>query len=252
MGFFSGLLWWGGTLFLAGLLWRMSRLTLWKRFPYFSVYAAGVLCSTFVRLYLQPVTSRAYALGYWISEFACTLLAYGVILEIYRYTLAPYRGLRKVARLVLSVLFVLIAAKAGAELWANPLGLRSTTIDLERNLRVVETLLLVAIVGLVVHYAVPLGRNIRCMLVGYGLYLGVRITLLSILSTWELVFHPWVNVLMQSGWVLALTIWCVGMWSDAPNPVPDPLLECTYENVSLQTVRAMDQLRDHVIHSWRS
>ncbi|MBV9503442.1 MAG: hypothetical protein JO323_00405 [Acidobacteriia bacterium] len=230
----------------------MGRLTLVSRYPYFSAYIWGVICSGIVRFWLQPSTSRAYALGYWISEFGCALLAYGVTWEIYRHTLAPYQGLRRVARAVVGLLFALIAAKAAAELWTNPMGLRSTTVELERNVRVVQALLLVAIVGMVVHYSVPMGRNVCSMLVGYGLYVAVRAVLLALLSWQGVVFQPWVSMLLQSAWVLALVIWCVGMWSASPNPVAHPQVECAYESVSGYTVRAMGQLREHLTHSWRA
>jgi hypothetical protein len=47
-------------------------------------------------------------------------------------------------------------------------------------------------------------------------------------------------------------MWAVGMWSYSPNPAPDNSLECDYDRISEHTIRALGQLRNHLIHSWRA
>jgi hypothetical protein len=217
------------------------------------VYLAAVFCRSPVLLLLRPVTSDGYRAGYWISELVCAMLAFGVTWEIYARTLAPYPGVRRMARSLMSVLLVAVGAKAMVGMWGNPLrNLSSTVVDFERDLRVVQMLLLLGLVGLVAHYALPMGKNIFSILVGYGLYLGFRVVLLTVLSNSGRVYHPVVSLALQGAWNLSLIIWCVGMWSYSDVPTPDRQIECDYERTSEKTIRAMGQLRSHLVHSWRS
>jgi hypothetical protein len=253
MGLASSLLWWGGMLLLALALGRMTWAHLLPRFPFFSVYLAAVFCRSPVLLLLRPVTSDGYRAGYWISELVCAMLAFGVTWEIYARTLAPYPGVRRMARSLMSVLLVAVGAKAMVGMWGNPaLYLGSTILDFERDLRVIQMLLLLGLVGLVAHYALPMGRNVLSILIGYGLYLGFRVVLLTVLSGSGRVYHPVVSLALQGAWNLSVIIWCAGMWSFADVPTPDRQIECDYERTSERTIRAMGQLRSHLVHSWRS
>jgi hypothetical protein len=111
---------------------------------------------------------------------------------------------------------------------------------------------LVAFVGLVVHYAIPLGRNALFLVVGYAFYLGVRIATLNFLFQPRLASAPWLSLVLQSAWNAAALIWIVGMWSYVPTWLPDSPFEINYERASRRTFRAFDQLRQHVVDSWRS
>jgi len=252
MGILDRVIWWEGDGMLMCILWRLSLMSIGSRYPFFGVYVVSVLCSDLVRMYLQPVTSEAFRVGYWVSEFICALASFGVTWEIYSHVLAPYKGVRRMARTVLSVLLTVLIIRTLAEASANAVhALVPSTVELERNLRVVQSLLLLGLVGLVVHYAVPLGRNMRSMLVGYGLYLGSTVVALSLRSQWGATFEGAEGLILRLGWNVALVIWCVGMWSYAPNPTPDNSLECDYERISQNTIRALAQLRASVTQSWR-
>jgi hypothetical protein len=253
MGLASSLLWWGGMLLLAVALGRMTWSHLLTRYPFFSVYLAAVFCRSPVLLSLRPVTSDGYRAGYWISEFLCAMLAFGVTWEIYARTLSPYPGVRRMARTLMSILLAIMGAKALVEICGSPLhNMGSTVLEFERDLRVVQMLLLLGLMGLVAHYALPMGKNVLSILVGYGLYLGVRVVLLTALVRSGLLYNAAVSLILQAGWNLAVVIWCVGMSSHSEAPAPDHRLECDYERASERTIRAMGQLRSHLVHSWRS
>ena len=253
MGLASSLLWWGGMLLLAVALGRMTSAHLLTRYPFFSVYLTAVFCRSFVLLSLRPVSSDGYRAGYWISEFVCAMLAFGVTWEIYAKTLAPYPGVRRMARTLMTILLAIMGAKALVELWGNQLhNLTVTVLEFERDLRVVQMLLLLGLMGLVAHYALPMGKNILSIMVGYGMYLGLRVTLLTVLARAGLVYDSAVSLILQVGWNLAVVIWCVGMWSCSGVPAPEQQLECDYERASARTMRAMVRLRSHLVQPWRS
>ena len=122
-------------LLLAVALGRMTWTHLLTRYPFFSVYLAAVCCRSTVLLSLRPITSDGYRTGYWISEFVCAILAFGVTWEIYARTLAPYSGVRRMARTLMTILLAIMGAKALVELWGNSLhNLASPVLEFERDL----------------------------------------------------------------------------------------------------------------------
>ena len=154
MGLASALLWWGGMLLLAVALGRMTSAHLLTRYPFFSVYLIAAFCRSFVLLSLRPVNSDGYRAGYWISEFVCAMLAFGVTWEIYAKTLAPYPGVRRMARTLMTILLAIMGAKALVELWGNQLhNLTVTVLEFERDLRVVQMLLLLGLMGSILGWA---------------------------------------------------------------------------------------------------
>jgi hypothetical protein len=244
---------WGGCFLLCCLVLRAPRCRLFARYPYFFAYIGSVLGTTVVNLALLPASSKRYYIGYWIGEFVSAVAGFGVTWEIYSHVLAPYRGVRRMARPVVAIALIAATGEALLGIGSDPArALMPVTHVLERNLRVVQALLLLAIVGLIVHYAIPMGRNVRCMLAGYGLYIGCTIIGFALRGQWGQVFEfMGRNQIQQLAWNITSTIWFVGMWSYSENPVPDMSMECDYDRISQNTVRAFGRLRSHVTQSWR-
>jgi len=252
MGPLSQSLWWSGNLMLACILFRAWRGRFLGRYPCFYGYVTGVLCKSLVRAYLLAVFPLTYQLAYWLSEALCVVLGFTVTWEIYAQILAPYRGVGKLARAVLGTVMALVTARAAVGLWGDPLRrLGPTTAELEGILRVVQALLLLAILGLIVQYTVPMGRNLRAMLMGYGFYIGCAVVTLNFHSRWGANMVSILDWAQRLGYAVTLAIWTVGMWSYSRNPAPDNSLECDYNRISEHTTRALGQLRNHLIHSWR-
>jgi hypothetical protein len=243
---------WGGIFWLCCLVLRAQRCGLFARYPYFFGYLGSVLCAVALNLALLPTSSRRYHVGYWIGEFVSAVAGFGVTWEIYSHVLAPYRGVRRMARVLLAIVLVAVVGEALMGLGNAPMKtLMPITLELERNLRVVQALLLLAVVGLIVHYAIPMGRNIRYMLAGYGLYIGCAVIGFGLRAQWGQVFEIGRYQVQQVAWNITSMIWFAGMWSYSENPVPDMSLECDYDRISQDTVRALGRLRSHVTQSWR-
>ena len=204
------------------------------------------------RAYARSVSLGFYAGAYWITELICAVVAFGVTWEIYSQILRPYRGVRRMARTVSFLLLAMVLGRASVELWGASTTLRvSTTLEVEQLMRVLQALLLLGILGLIVHYRLPLGRNIRALLGGYGFYVLCIVVTLTLRLQSTKALHSFADGMQRIAWCTTLGIWCVGMWSYSPNPQPDTSLEYDYERISKQTTRALGQLRSHLIHSWR-
>jgi hypothetical protein len=246
-------IWWTGNLLLAVLLYRAWKKRVFSRYPYFFGYLVLVAGSTVTRLCLWSWTSlRSYEIGYWSTEFLSGFAGFAVTWQIYETVLAPYGGVRRMARAISGVFFALVLARAIVELTGGPIqNLGLATVDMERNLRFVQSLLLLAMAALALHYKLPLGSNVRAMLGGYGLYIGCVVIALSLRSEWGDAFERGKDYLQRSSYLVTLGVWCVGMWSYHPNQVLNHFIESDYERLSEQTSRAFGRLRQHVLESWR-
>lgn len=253
MQLFSLATWWLGDALLVCLLWRSWTQRQIARYPYFYAYIWTVLLSDGICHVLYAAGPSTYQANWWIFEFITAIVGFGITWEIFEQMLLPYRGVQRLARGVLLTLFALVFIRTAAAWKGTPLrSLMPTTVELEQNLRVLQALLLLVIVGLIAYYALPMGRNVKLMLWGYGTYLGVYVVLLTVRSEWGSSFDAFESVLPPLAYCVTLVVWCVGMWSFEPNPKPDLTLEQDYDRLSRQTGRALVRLRDHLMESWRA
>ena len=246
-------LWWPASGILVCLLLRAWQQSLFSKYPFFYGYVSIVACADITRHYLYERAPQTYRTGWWISEFITAVVGLAVTWEIFSQILLPYKGVLRMARAVLLALFAIVLVKTAIDWRGIPLhDLIPTTVEIERNLRVVQALLLLAMVGLIVHYALPMGRNIRLMMWGYGSYLGFHVVLLTLRSERGPDFEG-MKVLLESLWYCGtLVVWCAGMWSYHVNPGYSTALERDYDQLSRQTSRALSRLRSHLLESWRA
>ena len=80
------------------------------------------------------------------------------------------------ARILLTVLFVIALAKALVDASSDPRWwAEATTIDIERAMRTVQAAAILALAALFLVYNIPFGRNLKGILLGYGLFIGVSV-----------------------------------------------------------------------------
>ena len=254
MGLLTNLLWPLSYLMILLLLFRAWRNGFQEKYPLFCIYLLAISFSAVIRTSLRLYASEgSYRVGYWASEFATALIGFCVIWEIYRHAFLAYKGVRRLARILLCTLTALVFLNTAVALGADPVHrLGPTTLELIRNLQIVQALFLLALGILMTLYAVPLSRNVRAMLSGYGVYVGSVIISRTVQSVWGPIENPWWSLPPQLAYCAALLAWCVGLWSYSLNPAADMRLERDYERISGQTLRAFGQLREHLSQSWRA
>ena len=254
MELFSFAIWCAGDVALSCVLFRAWKWRLFATYPYFYSYIGSVVGADIVRHVLSSSFPSAYAVGWWTTEFLTALAGLAITWEIFTQMLRPYLGARRMARAIFQIILVLILVRAGVAMAGAPdlRHLASTTAELQRNLRLIQAILIVVLASLIVHYMIPTGRNLRFMILGYGSYLICQVVTLDLLERWGRRFEaPW-RVLSSLEYDATLIIWCIGLWSLFPNPAPDRALEVDYQRISQQTGRAFDRLRDHVVEPWRT
>src|SRR5205085_6185572 len=84
------------------------------------------------------------------------------------------------------------------------------TLDvLERNFRALQAVLILIVFGLAVYYGIPLSRNLRALLRGFGLYTAIFIARYTV---GPMRFTGFWGYVIPLGYIAAQIIWLRGLW----------------------------------------
>jgi hypothetical protein len=235
-----------------GILVRGFREKLLAGYAFFYSYVLSAFLGTGLLLVLWRVAPASYQRSYWILQFATLLIGCGIILEIFRHVLSPYRGAEKFAMAIGLFIFGAVFCFAIVYRLVVPSPGRAL-FELERNVRTVQAILLFGILAVVSYYRVPLGKNIKGTIAGYGLYIVTSLSALAVRAYAGPGFNNTWNVIQPLSFDVSLTIWLVALWSFYPNPAPDPTipLEEDYEVLARRTRRALASMRSHLTKTAR-
>jgi hypothetical protein len=246
-------LFWIGNILQFAILWRGVRTSTLRKYSYFYAYVLSVL-SSFALTIIYLINRPSYNRWYWPIQFVTLFFGCGVVIEIFRHVLSPYPGAEKLAKAAAFTAFgaVFCLAIIFAVLHLNPTS-SAAAIELERNVRAVQAVLLFAILAVILSYRVPIGRNILGMIVGYGIYIAVSLISRSI----EAFAGGWLRLVwlyvQPLSFEASLAIWLMALWSYHPNPAPDPSIqiEADYEMLASRTRRALQATRSYLGGAFR-
>ena len=114
-------------------------------------------------LYVGRLVSPAfYDAWYWPTQFATLGIGCAVVLEIVRQALAAYPGAERIARVaslaVFAATFCYVEWHVARRMeWSTS----NATVELERDLRVIEALVLATVLAIVLYYRIELGKNVH-------------------------------------------------------------------------------------------
>jgi hypothetical protein len=243
---------WLGGLFLEGvILVRAIQGKSFSKYSLFYVYIASVLvtsASLWV-IYVYIAKPSLNIAVYWPTQYITLALGCGVIFEISRHVFAHRVTLDRLARWSMLAMFGLIFLLAAVHALLLPnWNVASDTADLERDLRVAQALVLMTIIFLTGYYRIEIGKNIRGMILGFGVYVGA-----SVLSlTARLFIGPrfgtaW-QIIQSSAYFAALAIWAFALWSYEPEPPSRPPSDPSggYQTLADQTHQVLDSINNHL------
>ena len=240
------ILWWTA-IFLEGLvLFRGARARLLSRYPGFYSYLASVLFVEFSRLLAYRQFPGIYAHVYWDTQFLSLVVGCVVIFEVYRTGLKAFPGTARIARNLLAFVFAITFAKAiltsadGTSWWAA-----LTAVKLERDLRLVQAGALLALLVAFAIYKIPLGKNLKGILLGYGLFVSMSVVQLTVMVHSGAVFQGIWRNLRPIGYLAVLCLWAVTLWSyeEAPKPAHAITLDDDYNMLVASTRRKFQKTR---------
>lgn len=247
-------IWWACIAVEALLLVRALWGKLLRRYPAYYVYLLFVWLQSLLRFSVYHARPQFYPKVYWITEWLGVLAGCALVFEVYRVGLRAYPGTARLARNLLAFVLLLAFVKATVETGNNPMWWSiATTFDLELALRVVQALALVAMVALFLFYAIPFGRNLRGILLGYGLFLGESVVWLSLVPRTSESFQAFWSHIHASSYFVVLLVWALHLWSYVPNPEPKVAvrLEEQYQRMAAATGRRLQEARGYLAKAVR-
>src|SRR5271168_1223667 len=207
-------IWWLNMALEALLLVRAVQGRWASRYRVFYGYVWFVLLQSLIRFYFYQSGSPLYPHVYWLTECLAVLVGCGVTLEIYRIGLRDYPGTARMARNFLCIVFVLAATKAFVDASNDPRWWpMATTTDLELALRITQAGSIGALVLLFLIYGVPFGKNLRGIVLGYGLFLATIIVQFAFISVQGGRYTAFWSHVQSFAYLLVLGIWVSHLWS---------------------------------------
>jgi len=213
-------LWLAGMLFEFLLLVRAVQTKTLTKYIYFYAYIFCVFAVS-TGLYIERSKPDFYGAWYWPTQFATLVIGFGVVLEVVRQALDAYPGAKRFAWRASCAVFAVtfcyvewhVARRAE---WTTV----AATVELERDLRVIEALVLATVLAIVFYYRIELGKNVTGMILGFGAYVGVSLTTLALRSFVGPRFDTAWGLLQSASFVFGTAVWTVALWSYSPNPKP--------------------------------
>jgi hypothetical protein len=238
-------LWLAGVVLEGLLLFRALASGWFKKYPFFFAYLASVFVQEFFLLAIYRFRFSYYARVYWFEEFVSLAMGCGITWEIFRVMLERYPGAGKMARNVLLIVLSMILSKGLVSAWYRDVPWPTTGIELEGNLRAIQALALIVLAVLIVYYQIPIGRNIKGIFIGYGLFIATSVVTLTLRGSLGKTFQiAWVLV-QPMCYLTVLFIWCRSLWEyEAAPPAESQFkIESDYRLLTLATRKGLIQAR---------
>lgn len=246
MGIFSQIVSLSGVFVLGVILVRSVPGKSLVRYPLFYAYIASVLFTSAFFHVASIVKPSLYELFYWKVEFVTLSLGCGVIFDVSKNVFARHVSLDRFVRWIMGIafglIFLLVAIHAFVLPHWNP---AKNTADLERDLRLAQAVALLAIVFLTQYYDIEIGKNMKGMILGFGVYVGASVISLTLLLFVGDRFNYASAIIQPSSYVAALLIWAVALWSYAPVPAP-PLrsADADYKRLAGSTRQVLGSIQE--------
>jgi hypothetical protein len=249
----SQAIWWSSIALEVLLLIQGLRTRLAFRYPIFFSYILFVLVfDDLLSLFISRWSNPLYAYSYWITEFAGVVLGCGVVLEIFRVGLQRYPGTARMARNVLILVFLLAVVKGLVAAANDPKSwLEASIPQIEAVVRTVQALAILALVAVFLLYSIPVARNLRGILLGYGLFVAVLAICLTFVPA---VGHGFWFYASSASYPLALGVWLGYLWSYSESPNQEPAgeqLENDYQRAAAATRRRLQTARGQLARAVR-
>ncbi len=220
-----------------------------KHYRFFYLYLGCVFIRDMSLLPVYYLWPKFYPYAYWYSQFFHVAVGCGVVWEAYKLALSRYPGAARMARNVLSLIFIFSISRILVNVWNNPNWIPGRSfLEPERDLRIVQLTLLIGLVALFAYYAIPLGRNLKGIIYGFSIFIGTSVIQLTLrVYLGDSFEHLW-EYLQPMAYLLVLVIWCITLWSYAtvPEPEMEPNLEVDYESLVRATRKQLSSARTYL------
>jgi hypothetical protein len=248
MGIYIQVVWLGGLLIEGIILVRSVLGRSFAKYPLFFLYIASVLAGSMALYVIAIVRPSQHGL-YWPKQYVTLFLGCGVIFEVSRHVFAQRVTLDRVARWTMLVTFGAIFLSVAIQAFFLPhWNVTTNTADLERDLRIAQAIVLMTILFLTGYYGIGIGKNIRGMILGFGIYVGASVFSLTLRLFVGTRFDRAFGVIQNTAYFLALAVWMVALWSYDSEPTEKPPSSSggEYQLLAGRTQEILGSINDHL------
>jgi hypothetical protein len=245
---FAQAIWLAGISLEALLIFRIWHARNFRAYPLFFSYITFVLVQEILSYVVAHLRPAFYPGVYWSTEFIGIFVGCAMVLEFAWIGLAQFPGVAKLARFALISTFLLTVGRVLLTAMQVSLGWSALLIiQLERDMRFVQIAVIFSLLFLFLRYQVPIGRNLRGIILGYGLFLGISIVNLTYLSQLGGTATFIASYIQSSAYFVALCVWTIFLWVGVAQPVAAGTpLESDYSKILGQTRERLARTRAEV------
>ncbi len=248
MAIFTQFVWLAGILLEGVILIRAIYGKFLAKYSLFYLYIASVFVTSTFLYVINIVMPSLNTHLYWYVNFITLAMGCGVIFEISRQVFQHRVPLDRVARWSMAItfgtIFLLVAIHAFLLPRWNP---AADSVDLERDLRIAQAIVLMTILFLTGYYRIEMGKNIKGMILGLGVYVGASILSLSLRLLIGPAFATAWGLIQSSSYLAALSIWAVALWAYDPRPAPGPPISGgEYQTLAGRTQKLLGSINDQL------
>lgn len=222
------------------------KMKLYSRFPLFYSYLLAVLLQDFLRAIAYHWYYDFYPEVYWATQFVSLAMGALVVFEIYRVALQEFPGTARMARILLMGAFAGVLVKALLTVPANlAVWLDGAYVIFERDLRMVQLLALLVMVIVFLWYAIPFGRNLGGIFLGYCIFVALSVMQLSLVTHYWHKAEPFWAIAQPLTYTTTLAIWTAALWSADPvtKRMTNRKAESDYDSLAGRTAASLKNAR---------
>ncbi len=213
------------------LLWRLSKHGLASRYPHLTVFVLYRFLGDAILFPINHYKPDWFAVAYWRLEAITLSLQFLVNWEFFRGAFAQRSTLHDIAwKMLLTVELCTLPAIILLS-WRQASSTHYLYLHLspvvEQYFCLAQAILLLTPATVAWYYRVQLGRNLRGLCLGFGIYLLVR----SVNFAGLQVFHgfvPYWRLLTPMTFIGMIAVWLWAFWEYAPSPEQARLDEDQY------------------------
>jgi hypothetical protein len=215
--------WWGTILLEFVILARLLKTALVREYPFFFAYLSCVFLSSASGYVVYAYRSQeTYKYWYWTWEFVCVIAGYSLILEIIDKGLGDHPGIEKHVRNLALLGFAAIVGFISLQsLRSRSAVTLRTSVEVERDLRAAEAVLLVLIMAAIAYYGIKIGKGLRGIVLGYGLCVATIVVGDAVRSYSGPSFQGFFSSVRSWSYLLSLLIWTAALWSYQPSTISE-------------------------------
>jgi len=218
----------------------------------FPVFFVSIAYDVLRQVTLAAVAYRSalgYAYGFWITQPIEYVIAFGVMLEVFRYSLGadpkiPTRTLRVMA--VVAVLLVALAAFLILHPDISISNLRGLILALDRSIGLLRCGVLLFMWAFAPKLGISWRHHVWGIVFGLGIYSGVGLIVTAIHATTGNLCGDWLARLTPFSYFAATIIWAAYLWRPEPQRGPLTLEQISFFSNSIASYRKI------LAELWRS